>query len=200
MAVPGILLEEARAAYAEPPRKYHTFDHALEVMRHVDTVEGDVGWSDGVTTPRLAALFHDAVYVVGEPDNEARSAQLAREAIARAAEKGVDVGDVNMDRVARLIELTAEHGKLTPDDVTGDEALFLDCDMAILGQDAAAFDAFDEGVQWEYTRVIPVEMYRAGRQQFLERLLACERIYLSDYFHERLDARARENIARRLSD
>lgn len=46
---------------------------------------------------------------------------------------------------------------------------------------------------------VPAVMYRHGRKHFLERLLACERIYLSEYFHCRLDERARANLGRALT-
>src|SRR5688500_16502778 len=72
-----------------------------------------------------AILFHDAVYVPGAKDNESRSAAWARHAIAnyRLA--------ANPDRVAELINLTAQHGKL--EHAHGDAALFLDADLSILG-------------------------------------------------------------------
>jgi predicted metal-dependent HD superfamily phosphohydrolase len=133
----------------------------------------------------LAILFHDAIYVAGAKDNEARSAELAREAIARYA-LAVDVA-----RVEELILLTARHGTLSPSDVDEEAALFLDCDMAILGSDS--FARYDAQIAEEYS-AIPRELYLAGRRRFLEKLLTVERIYLSDHFHALLDARARENL------
>ena len=38
-----------------------------------------------------------------------------------------------------------------------------------------------------------------GRARFLKRLLASERIFLTDDFHVRLDTRARENVERELA-
>ena len=71
-----------RAAYATPPRAYHNFAHVQEVLRHYDEVSAGPGWR----RPReayLAVLYHDAIYEPGRRDNEARSAQCAREHIAR---------------------------------------------------------------------------------------------------------------------
>ncbi|CAN93572.1 hypothetical protein sce3413 [Sorangium cellulosum So ce56] len=192
LVLPEPLWGAVRAAYGEPGRAYHDLAHVGEVLRRVGEVARDVGWR----RPRevfLAALFHDAVYVPGRHDNEARSAELAREAVVRwLPGEGLDEG-----LIERLILLTARHGALDPADVGEEEALFLDCDMAILGSDAAAFDAYDRAIAAEYSAV-PPELYAAGRRRFFEKLLAAERIFLSPYFHARLEARARDNLRRKL--
>jgi predicted metal-dependent HD superfamily phosphohydrolase len=190
---PGFWAELA-AAYAQPPRHYHTFDHAAEVVRCWRELHDAGQWQHPAET-WLAALFHDAVYEAGATTNEQRSAELARAAIARwLPGRGIDA-----DRVAELIELTARHGKLEPDDVDAEAALFLDCDMAILAADAAGFAAYDRGIAAEYA-IVPPEAYAAGRRRFLEGLLAKPRIYLSNHFHERLDAAARANLRRALAE
>lgn len=192
LVLPEPLWGAVRAAYGEPGRAYHDLAHVREVLRRVGEVARDVGWQ----RPRevyLAALFHDAVYVPGRHDNEARSAELAREAVARwLPGEGLDEG-----LIERLILLTARHGALGPADVGDEEALFLDCDMAILGSDAAVFDAYDRAIAAEYSAV-PPELYAAGRRRFFEKLLAAERIFLSPYFHARLEASARDNLRRKL--
>ncbi|WP_437684044.1 HD domain-containing protein [Sorangium sp. So ce131] len=192
--MPEPLWRAVRAAYGEPGRAYHNLDHVREVLARVGEAGRDVGWR----SPRevfLAALFHDAVYEPGRHDNEARSAALAREAVARwLPGEGLDAA-----LVERLILLTARHGALDPADVGEDEALFLDCDMAILGSDAAAFDAYDRGIAAEYG-ALPPEVYAAGRRRFFERLLAAEHIFLSPYFRGRLEGHARDNLRRKLAD
>lgn len=175
-------------------RCYHDFAHVADVAARYGEVARDVGWS----RPRevfMAVLFHDIVYEVGAADNEARSAQKARDAVARWF---VDAG-LDGDYIARLIELTAGHSTIERDAVSMEEALFLDCDMAILGADPATYDRYEINVAAEYEAVYPAIHYRQGRRHFLAGLLARERIYLSDYFHARLDARARANLTRVLA-
>ena len=183
---PDALLDVVERAYASPGRAYHTLDHVREVLREFDRVDNDLGWEK----PReiyLAILFHDAIYVPGAHDNEAKSAELARATIS----------DVDVAYVVKLIEDTARHGRLTPSDVDRDEALFLDCDMAILGADPERFDAYDRQIALEYA-AIPPGAYAAGRRAFLQGLLAKPRIFLSEHMHDRLDACARANLARAL--
>ena len=72
--------------------------------------------------------------------------------------------------------------------------------MAILGADAATFDAYDRAIAEEYRGRVPGWLYRINRRRFLRGLLGRERIYLSTFFHERLDLAARANLRRVLGN
>ncbi len=184
-----------REAYATPPRAYHNFAHVEGVLRHYDEVAQGPGW-ERPEEVLLAVLYHDAIYEPGHKDNEARSADLAVDHIARwLGDRGIDAA-----RVAGLINLTARHGSLVPEDVDRDAALFLDCDMAILAADPAEFAAYDRGIAAEYRGQVPAWLFRLNRRRFLKGVLGKERIFLSDFFHERLDAQARINLRRAVTE
>ncbi|WP_421569826.1 hypothetical protein [Stenotrophomonas sp. PD6] len=195
LSLPAAMQADLEAAYAMPPRAYHGYPHVRAVLQHCQAVAEGPGWR----RPRevqLAALYHDAIYDAGRSDNEARSAALARAQIERwLPGAGVDVAQVEA-----LILLTARHGTLTAADLDGDPdaALFLDCDMAILGAPADVFDAYDRGIAEEYAGHVPGFLFRLNRRRFLKHLLRSPRIFLSDFFHARLDAAARANLRRRL--
>lgn len=170
--------------YSEPHRAYHNANHITEVLGWFDLVTDDVGWQ----APRDvydAILFHDAIYDAHAKDNETRSAELA---LAHGCSP----------RTAELIALTALHGKLTRAELDQDAALFLDCDTAILGAAPEAFDAYDRGIAAEYASV-PPELYRQGRGAFLRMMRERERLFLTEYFHTRLDGAARANLDRALA-
>lgn len=193
--LPAEQLAALQAAYAVPPRAYHNFAHVEQVLRHYDEVAAGPGW-ERPSEVRLAMLYHDAVYEPGRRDNEARSAELAMAHIARwLPDRGIDAA-----RVAGLIALTARHGTLGPADVDRDAALFLDCDMAILGADPASFAAYDRGIAAEYRGLVPGWLFKLNRRRFLKALLGRERIFLSDWFHQRLDAQARINLRRAVTE
>lgn len=179
--------------YQRPPRHYHTFDHVVEVARWYHRVAQEIGWKH----PRevfLAVLFHDIVYQVGAPDNEQQSARRATECVStHLTGAGIDT-----DLVGALIALTARHGKLAPGDVDEEAALFLDCDMAVLGASPEVYDRYEADVAQEYLQVYPPALYSQGRKHFLQGLLARERIYLSPFFHALLDQAARANLRRAL--
>ena len=68
--------------------------------------------------------------------------------------------------------------------------------MAILGAEATVFDAYDRGIAAEYRAVVPGWLFRINRKRFLKSLLGREWIYLTPFFHQRLDALARNNLRR----
>lgn len=197
--LPAGQLEALEVAYRSPPRAYHDLGHVHEVLRHYDVVAAGPGWVQPDEV-RLAVLYHDAIYEAGRKDNEARSARWALEEIARwLPDAGVEAG-----RVAELIELTARHGQLGPQDfgktaVADDTRHFLDCDMAILGAAPEVFDAYDRAIAAEYRGHVPGWLFRTNRRRFLKALLGRPRIYLSDFFHARLDAQARANLRRAIT-
>lgn len=196
LTLPTAMLSALEAAYATPPRAYHDFRHVQEVLRHFAEVSAGPGWTQPAEV-YLAVLYHDATYEAGRKDNESRSAALAMAQIAQwLPDTGIDVL-----RVAELINLTTRHGQLSPDDFDGDGLAldtlhFLDCDMAILGADPAVFDAYDRGIEEEYRGHVPGFLFRLNRRRFLKGLLARERIFLSELFHQRYDAAARANLKR----
>lgn len=193
--LPQPMRDALEAAYSTPPRAYHNLDHVAELLRHYDHVAADTGWAQPVEI-YLAILYHDAIYEAGRDDNETRSARMAGDAVAQwLPGAGIDIA-----RIVDLIELTARHGRHAPGDfpadpIGDDTRRFLDCDMAILGADLAAFDAYDRGIAAEY-RHVPGWLYALNRRRFLKALQARERIFLDDGFHARFDAQARHNLRR----
>lgn len=177
----------AAHAYSEPGRFYHNEGHLVDVVDTFYKVEALWQHPQEVC---LALIFHDVVYVAGASDNEVKSADFARKMIEHLMP-----GVKNVDYVSNLILLTASHGKLSSNDVSDEEALFLDCDMAILGSASEAFDIYDANIAMEYTAILP-DVYREGRRRFLEGLLSKDRIFLSPYFYEQYDRLARENLRR----
>ncbi|HWN71929.1 MAG TPA: hypothetical protein VNM90_30025, partial [Haliangium sp.] len=194
-AIPEAFWQALLDGYRSPPRHYHDIDHVVEVARWYQVVAREVGW----TRPSevfLAVLFHDVVYQAGARDNEQRSAAVAVAAVQRWLDRadGGDIEAIDTGRVAHLIELTARHGGLSVADVDAEAALFLDCDMAVLGAPGDVYARYEQGVAAEYLGVYPPELYAQGRRRFLHALLARERIYLSPFFHGRLEEQARANL------
>ena len=80
--------------------------------------------------------------------------------------------------------------------VVDDQALVRTGFSMILGAEPDAFDAYDRGIAAEHRGKVPAWLFRANRRRFLKALLGRPRIYLSDFFHDRYDARARANLRR----
>lgn len=167
------------AAYGEPHRAYHRLEHVAHLLAELGTVP--------VSDPAVAwaAWFHDVVYVPGRPDNEARSAARAREALAA-------LGLTHLaPRVDALVLATRDHAAPPGDE---EAALFLDADLAILGAAPSAYRAYADAVRAEF-RAIPRLLFERGRRRFLAAQLARPAVFRTPHFRARHERQARENLA-----
>lgn len=185
---PSTLFGELRSAYAEPQRAYHTAEHLVECFEHLDAAlrSSAISPSD-VAALELAIWFHDAVYEPRAQDNEVRSANFARLALAQVAA-------VSVERICALI-LATEHHRAALD---GDQELLLDVDLAILGADDARFDRYEAQIRKEFAWA-PEEAYRRTRARLLEEFLARPVLFNTEYFRDRFEARARQNLERSIA-
>ncbi|MFB4297094.1 HD domain-containing protein [Actinomadura sp. NTSP31] len=182
---------ELDSRYGEPHRRYHTREHLAAVLDLVDELAGEEGGTaaePGTFDPdtvRLAAWFHDAVYDPERADNEERSARLAARMLADTDLPAATVGEV-----VRLVELTATHAP-EPGDRAGQ--VLCDADLAILGADPDRYAAYAAAVREEYA-FVPEDLFRAGRAEVLNGLLALPRLFHTATARERYEERARRNI------
>lgn len=184
--------------YEQPHRKYHTSVHLSEMLTALKTLYEQ----HHTATPRavlLAAWFHDAVYEANPGDDEAASADLARNALTPLASTG-SLTNREVTAIAHLIELTASHqladgieeytsGALT----RADAAFFLDADLAILAADSPRYTRYVAGVRAEYAHYTP-DAFTRGRAAILQGFLNRTAIYASDTAHLLWDAPARLNL------
>ena len=179
------VIQDLLARLAEPHRRYHDSRH---VAACVSLAEVHAACATRPAEVIVALLFHDAVYDPSARDNEVRSAALAVDALT-----GLGADASVIARVERLVLATRDH------EARGDHdaELVLDCDLSILGADAEAREAFEEGVRAEYA-FVDDEAYRVGRARVLEGFLAKDRIYAVPPIAARLEGPARAHLAARL--
>jgi predicted metal-dependent HD superfamily phosphohydrolase len=174
------------ACYAEPHRAYHTALHVRECLEWLDAARGI---AERPAEVEVALWFHDAIYDPRASDSEARSAAWAERAVREAGAAAAVAA-----RIGALV-LATRH-----DAAPGgaDAALLVDVDLAILGAPAPRFDAYETQIRSEYDFVAEAP-YRVARSTVLNGFLARARIYATDWFHARLEAAARANLARSLA-
>ncbi len=179
------MIDDLAARHRQPGRHYHTAQHVAAVLGALDDLAADL---DIRARARVvaAAWFHDAVYDPREAGNEEASAQLAEAALTGA---GVDPGPAV--EVARLVRLTAGHRAPVGDHEA--EAL-LDADLAVLGSEPTAYDAYRRAVRAEYGHLTEAE-WAAGRRAVLQSFLDTPAIYSGERARARWEARARANLS-----
>lgn len=179
---PAPYSDDLLARWQEPQRRYHTLRHLTEVLDRVDVLAEHAADPDVV---RLAAWFHDAVYLPDRSENEERSARLAERALAEAG-----VSPERTAEVARLVRLTVTHD---PADGDLDGQVLCDADLAILAAPPLAYAAYTTAVREEY-HFVPNDAFRAGRADILRQLLDLPRLFRTPYGSERWEATARYNL------
>ncbi len=177
--------------WGEAHRRYHTLQHLTEMFQALDHLAdvGELGTREGALA-RVAAWFHDAVYLIADPGpSERASAELAVRDLPRL---GVHPADV--DRVTGLVLDTVAHDVPVGDPLA--EA-FHDADLWVLAAPAARFDEYCLQVREEYLAV-PDEVYAHGRTAVLRPLLARPDVYATRYARRAWTAAARGNLTREL--
>lgn len=172
---------ELCAQYASPPRAYHNLTHISECLEEFDNTR------HLATNPfaiEFAIWFHDAIYDSMAKDNEERSAELAQNVLRMA-----ELSEAFVDTVRQLI-LATKHNQPPKDAGT---ALLIDIDLSILGQPAEKFDRYEKGIRHEYSWVSAKD-FAAGRTAVLKSFLGREKIYSTDFFQQKYEIRARENL------
>ncbi|MEU9986210.1 hypothetical protein AB0E10_05250 [Streptomyces sp. NPDC048045] len=172
--------------WQEPQRHYHTLAHLTAVLDHIDVLEKHAADPDVV---RLAAWFHDAVYLPDRSENEERSAHLAERALPEAG-----VSAARTAEVARLVRLTVTHD---PADDDRDGQVLCDADLAILAAPPSAYATYTAEVRKEY-HFVPNDAFHEGRAAILRQLLGLPRLFRTPHGREHWEATARYNLTTEL--
>ncbi|MEV5882637.1 hypothetical protein AB0L74_07955 [Streptomyces sp. NPDC052020] len=183
---PAPYADNLLARWREPQRRYHTLTHLTAVLDHVDVLQE---YADDPDVVRLAAWFHDAVYLPERSENEERSARLAERALPEAG-----VPEEKTAEVARLVRLTVTHDPAEDD---RDGQVLCDADLAILAAPPSAYAAYTAAVREEY-HFVPGDAFREGRAAVLRHLLEFPRLFRTPYGREKWEATARYNLASEL--
>jgi len=167
--------------YGEKHRHYHTLAHVMACLDQLDSVRDKL---DAPRSVELALWFHDVIYNTRETNNEALSAEFAREVLNTIGE-----GREVIEKVSNMIAVT-KHPSMPG---TEDEKYLVDIDLSILGSPVNAYRQYAEQIRQEYSHV-PDDSYKKGRACVLETFLKQESIYHTVFFRNKYERAARENI------
>jgi len=170
------LWEEILQKHTTPWRHYHTLTHLEQIYQAVEYLE---------MTPLLAfsTFYHDIVYEASRNDNEEHSALLAQRRL-----RELNVPKELTQKVFQLIIETKTHHASSEE-----SRLFLDADLAILGSNEKAYIQYTQQVRKEYA-IYDDATYVTGRQKVLKMFLEKEKIYKTQYFHDKYEKKARVNM------
>lgn len=181
------LWQDIAIRYNETGRAYHTLNHLQQLFSQFEHIKHKLQQPSIIA---LALFYHDIVYEPTRNDNELKSAEYAQAVLDNY------LNDAQIKRVYHLILMTAEHELNDKKDT--DAAYLLDMDLSVLGASWPEYEQYAKSVRQEYAHVAKVA-YRLGRTEVLKGLLAHPRLYLTDYYYQRLEDQARKNIQREIT-
>lgn len=182
--------KDLRGAYCAKSRHYHDLTHIEHMFEVANEVSDQI---EDYEAMYLAIWFHDAVQKIGR-DSEQLSADYAKK---KLQELNAPIALIN--NVAVLILATKHGDSLDVKRVLGvDEKLISDIDLCILGSKKHEYFNYVKECRKEYP--ITDFIYKRGRKKFLNKMIEGSHIFLTDYFKNRYEERALDNIGFELSE
>ena len=176
-------------SYAEPHRLYHALRHIGYCLDRYEEYKASVQISKHGAFPEteLALWLHDLRYDFHRNDNEHESSLWAGVLL-----KSLLLDDVVCTQVSHLICQT-KHDR--PSHLEQEGKIVLDVDLAHFAKPFEEFAVDTQRIRLEYDWVPKAEFCKK-RAEILQGFLDRPRIYQTDYFYEKYEAKARENLKR----
>jgi len=175
---------DLRGRLCGPDRRFHTLHHIHDCLDRLDEVESMLDDRDAV---EMALWFHDAVYEPSCPDNERNSANLF-------LERSCGADAAFRRRVCGLI-LATRHQRMP---TTHDRRFIEDIDLAGFASPWDDFMREGELLREEFAAQ-PDQKYYTGQVAFLDMLRKRRWFFLTDYYRQRYEMKARANLNRLLA-
>ncbi len=176
---PQAIWEDLAQRYAEPHRYYHDNGHLAHCLEQLDLAAAKIRQPDQV---EMAVWFHDVINRPGEKQNEQLSAEYFREQADGLIDAAFIDAVVALILVTMHIEAPSDH----------DQQFVCDIDLASFGCPWECFVRDSNAVKAEFPGT-ETEYYR-GKTAFLNAMLARPNIFFTDFFNDRYERQARENI------
>jgi len=176
--------DEIITAYTGLDRHYHNLSHINEGLILLDEVSH---LADDPDTLEMAWWWHDYICKAGESDNERQSADAGQKAL-------VDLAISPKNRIRVECHTLATKHDFIPE--SNDSRLIVCIDLAGLAFPPELFDQVTDNIRKEYAQLSD-NHFRTGQAIFFRRFLENRpSIYLTEYFRDRYETQAQENIRR----
>ncbi|WP_412987218.1 hypothetical protein [Pontimicrobium sp. IMCC45349] len=182
------LWTEIESQYSEKSRHYHTLEHLHNMFSAYDEIEKLINNKEAF---QFTVWYHDIIYKASKNNNEEQSALLA---VDRLKKLNLEISQIEL--IKTLILSTKKHSVLSNENAS-DNSYLLDIDLSILGTDWSVYQSYCSNIRKEY-KIYPTFMYNKGRKQVLKNFLDRDTLYFTEYFKEKFEIQARNNIKREL--
>ncbi|MGO4708808.1 hypothetical protein AB4Y90_06750 [Chryseobacterium sp. 2TAF14] len=172
---------EIEKKYSEKSRYYHNLQHLEALFKEVEQVKEMIKNFDTIS---FSIFYHDVIYDATSKLNEEKSADLAKERLEL-----LGLNNEIIQQVYEQILATKSHQKSENEDCN----FLLDADLSVLGKSYEAYSEYTKQIRKEYS-IYPDFLYKTGRKKVLKHFLELESIFKTEYFKNKYETQARENI------
>ena len=178
--------QEIEKLYSQKNRKYHNLAHLENMILELENVKEEISDYDVML---FSVFYHDIVYKATSKDNEEKSAEIAKKRLEK-----INISNERIIKIYNQILATKSHKKSDDSDTN----FLVDADLAILGKDWNVYENYVHQIRKEYS-IYPDFLYNPGRKKILTHFLKFDEIFKTDYFKEKYEKMARENIKKEIS-
>ncbi|WP_296144950.1 hypothetical protein [uncultured Flavobacterium sp.] len=175
---------EIETYYSSKKRHYHNLSHLENLFKELLPIQEKLEDWD---TIQFSIFYHDIIYKASRSDNEEKSALLAIERL-----KEIGYSNDLILKCNHQIITTKSH-----EFSDSDSNYFTDADLSILGKSWKTYSEYFQQIRKEY-KIYPDFIYNPGRKKALHHFLKMDRIFKTDYFFEKYEIQARENLQKEL--
>lgn len=172
---------EIEKKYAEKGRHYHNRTHLENMFSEFELVKDRI---ENFSNISFSVFYHDVIYDASSKLNEEKSAEFAKLRLEK-----LDLNKTDIEEISKQILATKSHQKSENNDIN----YLLDADLSILGKDIESYIKYTQQIRKEYS-IYPDFLYKPGRRKVLQHFLELESIFKTEYFRDRYESQARENI------
>jgi predicted metal-dependent HD superfamily phosphohydrolase len=180
------LWEDVENNYSGKKRYYHNLLHLHNLLNLLHQAKDQIKEWDAIL---FALYYHDIVYNPLRTNNEDRSAEFAENKMQL-----IEVPKQIINQSVQQILATKKHSL----SIDNDTNIFTDADLSILGQEWDLYAEYYKQVRKEYS-LFPDLIYVPGRKKVIQHFLQMPRIFKTDFFFEKFEMQAKENLQKELN-
>ncbi len=173
-------------AYSQSQRAYHNTVHIKDCLAKC-SLNPETRFNHQL---HLAFWYHDLVYQPLKKNNELKSAEAAAYFLKKQSASPELVTQVN-DLIMATLHNSEPKNK--------EEAFMMDIDISILGSDSETYATYTQNIRKEY-KMVPWILYKKKRIEILKMFLNKSNLYVTDYFKNLFEEKARLNIQNEIAE
>ncbi len=178
-------------AYDNNARNYHGIKHVEKMLKEIEGFnQANPNRLQHLDLLNYGVFMHD--YINGRPNDVRDSAEIAAQFLNLSTSAEIR----NQKELVSKIITATDHSQ-SEDKKSLEEQVIIDADLVILGEQKGVYDLYARQIRAEYAQY-PDDAFAKGRTAVLRTFLDKPSIYGTEYFHQKFEVTARNNLTREI--